>query len=540
MVSFSTGAEGLRHTPGDIFEICDNDYAGASVGGRITAADAATRSLTLDRDIELPGTGSAVMSFIGHDGNSLSASVISQPGKNRVILNSLPEGVAEGSVWGLKLPALRRRLFRCTAIQEKEDGTYAVSALQHVPEKEAVVDRGAAYEPESGTLNSVIPPAVQHLTVDTSADSSLYLAKAEWDTPRVIKGVRFLLRLTTGAGTEEDPVRLVTTATTGETQYAFRELPPGDYTLTVRAINGYGQQGDPASVAFSIQAPEAPATIELTPGYFQITVTPHQTACDASVQYEFWYSDTQLAAAADIRSKAQYLGVGPFWIKGNINPGHDAWFYVRSVNRVGKSTFAEAKGQSSNDAEGLLQVLGGKITATELGKELLETIESGGGANAQIEEVSKSWTDAEGKLNAMRMTKIGVLQDGRYYIAGIGAGIENTPDGMQSQILLAAQQTAIVDPTNGNTIPMFVARDGQVFMNEAFINKAWLSSVVVTDKMQSENYVPGKQGFILDAKANKFEFFDGTTANGTGMAAGGVKVYSNNREVVILGDISGY
>ncbi|EID3015442.1 DUF1983 domain-containing protein, partial [Salmonella enterica] len=227
-------------------------------------------------------------------------------------------------------------------------------------------------------------------------------------------------RLTTGSGKEGDPVRLVTTATTSETEYAFHELPLGDYTLTVRAINGYGQQGEPASVAFSIQAPEAPSTIELTPGYFQITVTPHQTVYDASVQYEFWYSATQLATAADIQSKAQYLGTGSFWLKVNIKPGHDAWFYVRSVNLVGKSTFAEAKGQSSDDAEGLLDILSGKITDTELGKELLEKIDSGGGANAKIDEISKSWTDAEGKLNALRMTKIGVLQDGRYYLAGIG------------------------------------------------------------------------------------------------------------------------
>ncbi|ECW2477456.1 host specificity protein J, partial [Salmonella enterica subsp. enterica serovar Florida] len=222
-------------------------------------------------------------------------------------------------------------------------------------------------------------------------------------------------------------------------------------------------------MAFSIQAPEAPSTIELTPGYFQITVTPHQTVYDASVQYEFWYSATQLATAADIQSKAQYLGTGSFWLKVNIKPGHDAWFYVRSVNLVGKSTFAEAKGQSSDDAEGLLDILSGKITDTELGKELLEKIDSGGGANAKIDEISKSWTDAEGKLNALRMTKIGVLQDGRYYLAGIGMGIENTPDGMQSQILMAAQQLAIVDPTNGNTTPMFVARDGQIIMNEAFM-----------------------------------------------------------------------
>ncbi|AXC64648.1 host specificity protein J [Salmonella enterica subsp. diarizonae serovar 59:z10:-] len=377
MVTFSVGAEGLRHTPGDIFEICDADYAGASIGGRIVAVDVVARSLTLDRDIELPGAGNAVMSFIGYDGKPLSATVMSQPEKNRVILNSLPEGVVEGSVWGLKLPALRRRLFRCMSIQEKNDGTFAVSALQHVPEKEAIVDNGASFEPESGTLNGVTPPAVQHLAVDTSADSSLYQAKATWDTPRVIKGVRFILRLTVGAGTEEDPTRLVTTATTSDNEYTFHELPYGSYTLTVSAINGYGQQGDPASVEFDIDLPEPPDFIEITPAYFSLTVAPRQKVYHPEVSFEFWFSEKQLMSADQVLAEAQYLGRGSMWIKdGLILLGTDYWFYVRSVNLVGKSAFAEASGQVKSDAEGVLELIKGQITANLLNREFLSTIEN--------------------------------------------------------------------------------------------------------------------------------------------------------------------
>ncbi|MGG6062016.1 host specificity protein J [Salmonella enterica] len=377
MVTFSVGAEGLRHTPGDIFEICDSDYAGASIGGRIVAVDVVARSLTLDRDIELPGAGNAVMSFIGYDGKPLSATVMSQPEKNRVILNSLPEGVVEGSVWGLKLPALRRRLFRCMSIQEKNDGTFAVSALQHVPEKEAIVDNGASFEPESGTLNGVTPPAVQHLAVDTSADSSLYQAKATWDTPRVIKGVRFILRLTVGAGTEEDPTRLVTTATTSETEFTFHELPYGHYTLTVSAINGYGQQGDPASVEFDIDLPEPPDFIEITPAYFSLTVAPRQKVYHPEVSFEFWFSEKQLLSEDQVLAEAQYLGRGSMWIKdGLVLLGTDYWFYVRSVNLVGKSAFAEASGQVKSDAEGFLELMKGQITANLLNREFLSTIEN--------------------------------------------------------------------------------------------------------------------------------------------------------------------
>ncbi|EBG1930689.1 host specificity protein J, partial [Salmonella enterica] len=226
-VDFSVGAEGLRHTVGDVFQIHDNDYAGASIGGRIVAVDVAARTLTLDRKVEIPERGAATLSVVGSDGLPVIMTVISHPEPDKITVNALPEGITAGGVWGLKLPTLRSRLFRCVVIREGEGGTYGITAVQHVPEKEAIVDNGAHFDLLSGTLNGVTPPAVQHLAVDTSADSSLYQAKATWDTPRVIKGVRFILRLTVGAGTEEDPTRLVTTATTSENEYIFHELPYG-------------------------------------------------------------------------------------------------------------------------------------------------------------------------------------------------------------------------------------------------------------------------------------------------------------------------
>ncbi|ECG8814009.1 DUF1983 domain-containing protein [Salmonella enterica] len=374
-VDFSVGAEGLRHTVGDLFEICDNDYAGASVSGRIVAVDVAARTLTLDREIEIPEHGAATLSSVGSDGLPVIMKVKSHTEPDKITVDVLPEGIAPGGVWGLKLPALRRRLFRCVVIREGENGTYGITAVQHVPEKEAIVDNGAHFDLQSGTLNGVIPPAVQHLTVDTSTDSSLYQAKAAWDTPRVIKGVRFILRLTVGAGTDDDPVRLVTTVTTSETEFTFHELPYGHYTLKVSAINGYGQQGDPASVEFDIDLPEPPDFIEITPGYFSLTVAPRQKIYHPDVSFEFWFSEKQLLSADQVLAEAQYLGRGSMWIKdGLILLGTDYWFYVRSVNLVGKSAFAEASGQVKSDAQGVLDLIKGKITANLLNREFLSTI----------------------------------------------------------------------------------------------------------------------------------------------------------------------
>ncbi|EDT3088624.1 phage tail protein [Salmonella enterica subsp. enterica serovar Newport] len=376
-VDFSVGAEGLRHTVGDLFEICDNDYVGASVSGRIVAVDVAARTLTLDREVEIPERGAATLSAVGSDGLPVIMKVMSHAEPEKITVDILPEGIEPGGVWGLKLPALRRRLFRCVVIREGENSTYGITAVQHVPEKEAIVDNGAHFDLQSGTLNGVIPPAVQHLTVDTSTDSNLYQAKATWDTPRVIKGVRFVLRLTVGAGTEEEPARLVTTVRTSETEFTFHELPYGHYTLTVSAINGYGQQGDPASVEFDIDLPEPPDFIEITPAYFSLTVAPRQKVYHPEVSFEFWFSEKQLMSEDQVLAEAQYLGRGSMWIKdGLMLLGTDYWFYVRSVNLVGKSAFAEASGQVKSDAQGVLDLIKGKITANLLNREFLSTIEN--------------------------------------------------------------------------------------------------------------------------------------------------------------------
>ncbi|EPX6831824.1 phage tail tip protein, partial [Escherichia coli] len=497
-VDFTLGSQGLRHTPGDIIEICDNDYAGTMTGGRILSIDAASRTLTLDREVTLPETGAATVNLINGSGKPVSVAITAHPAPDRIQVSTLPDGVETYGVWGLSLPSLRRRLFRCVSIRENTDGTFAITAVQHVPEKEAIVDNGASFEPLSGSLNSVIPPAVQHLTVEVSAADGQYLAQAKWDTPRVVKGVRFSLRLTSGKGTD---ARLVTTAITADTEHRFSGLPLGEYTLTVRAINSYGQQGEPATTTFRIAAPAAPSRIELTPGYFQITATPHLAVYDPTVQFEFWFSEKRIADIRQVETAARYLGSALYWIAASINikPGHDYYFYIRSVNTVGKSAFVEAVGRASDDAEGYLDFFKGEIGKTHLAQELWTQIDNGQLApdlaeirtsitnvsneitqtvnkkledqSAAIQQIQKVQVDTNNNLNSMWAVKLQQMKDGRLYIAGIGAGIENTPAGMQSQVLLAADRIAMINPANGNTKPMFVGQGDQIFMNDVFLKR---------------------------------------------------------------------
>ncbi|EKI2744117.1 host specificity protein J, partial [Escherichia coli] len=494
------GAEGLRHVPGDVIEICDDDYAGISTGGRVLAVNSQTRTLTLDREITLPSSGTTLISLVDGSGNPVSVEVQSVTDGVKVKVSRVPDGVAGYSVWGLKLPTLRQRLFRCVSIRENDDGTYAITAVQHVPEKEAIVDNGAHFDgDQSGTVNGVTPPAVQHLTAEVTADSGEYQVLARWDTPKVVKGVSFLLRLTVAA--DDGSERLVSTARTTETTYRFTQLALGNYRLTVRAVNAWGQQGDPASVSFRIAAPAAPSRIELTPGYFQITATPHLAVYDSTVLFEFWFSEKRIADIRQVETSASYLGTALYWIVASINikPGHDYYFYVRSVNTIGKSAFVEAVGRASDDAEGYLDFFKGEIGKTHLAQELWTQIDNGQLApdlaeirtsitnvsneitqtvnkklenqSAAIQQIQKVQVDTNNNLNSMWAVKLQQMKDGRLYIAGIGAGIENTPAGMQSQVLLAADRIAMINPANGNTKPMFVGQGDQIFMNDVFLKR---------------------------------------------------------------------
>ncbi len=667
-VDFSVGAEGLRHVPGDVIEICDDDYAGISTGGRVLAVNSQTRTLTLDREITLPSSGTTLISLVDGSGNPVSVEVQSVTDGVKVKVSRVPDGVAEYSVWGLKLPTLRQRLFRCVSIRENDDGTYAITAVQHVPEKEAIVDNGAHFDgDQSGTVNGVTPPAVQHLTAEVTADSGEYQVLARWDTPKVVKGVSFLLRLTVAA--DDGSERLVSTARTTETTYRFRQLAPGNYRLTVRAVNARGQQGDPASVSFRIAAPAAPSRIELTPGYFQITATPHLAVYDPTVQFEFWFSEKRITDIRQVETTARYLGTGSQWLVSgqNIKPGHDYYFYIRSVNTVGKSAFVEAVGRASNDPAGYLNFFRGAINKTHLGREINERIDASarrteveqlenainremtqlekdvrqraerdiaevtkkitasensitelvakksgeqslaiakvdrkvdsvsseirqtvsrsteensrqiaqvrqyvddksaqistvvakksgeqsmaiaevdrkvdrmgseirqtvsrsteensrqiaqirqyvddkgsqikqstdkklGSWNASIEQIQKVQEDTRRNLNSMWAVKLQQTRDGRLYIAGIGAGIENTSDGIQSQILMQADRIAMINPENGNTTPLFVAQGDQLFMNDVFMKKLTVDFARVTGDIRSDNFDSGSPGWRL-------------------------------------------
>ncbi|EGN3555436.1 host specificity protein J [Escherichia coli] len=316
--------------------------------------------------------------------------------------------------------------------------------------------------------------------------------------------MRFSLLLTSGSGEDS---RLVTTAITADTEHRFSGLPLGEYTLTVRAINSYGQQGEPATTTFRINAPAKPATIELTPGYFQITAVPVLAVYDPTVQFEFWFSEKRITNTAQVEKSARYLGTGSQWtVSGpHIKPGKDFWFYVRSVNLVGKSAFVEASGRASNDAEGYLGLFREKIGKLHLAQGLWELIDNSQLADemaemkttitetrneitqtvsktledqsATIQQIQRVQKDTNDDLAALYMLKVQKTKNGIPYVAGIGAGIEDTDGQPLSNILLLADRIAMINPEDGNTTPLFVAQGNQLFMNDVFLKRLFAVSI---------------------------------------------------------------
>ncbi|HHR6334832.1 TPA: TipJ family phage tail tip protein [Providencia alcalifaciens] len=112
----------------------------------------------------------------------------------------------------------------------------------------------------------------------------------------------------------------------------------------------------------------------------------------------------------------------------------------------------------------------------------------------------------QGAGYAMHSTNITIVVDGKKYnAAGMVISAELKNGQIESFIGFNANNFAFYNPVNGKMEPFLYMKNGQVFMNEAFISKAWLNEVVVTDKMTSANYVPGKMGFNIDAKTGEIE-----------------------------------
>lgn len=135
------------------------------------------------------------------------------------------------------------------------------------------------------------------------------------------------------------------------------------------------------------------------------------------------------------------------------------------------------------------------------------------GHTASITTNAQAIANVNGQLSAMYNIKVGVTSNGQYYAAGMGIGVENTPSGMQSQVIFLADRFAVTTAAGNSVALPFVIQNGQTFISASFIQDGTIENAKIGNYIQSNNYVSGVQGWRLD-KAGTFENYGSTAGEG--------------------------
>lgn len=323
-VTFSVGREGIRHFPGDIIGIADNDFAGTIIGGRILETNGST--IMLDRDIDIKNMKNAYISVTDTNMKLQKVKIQEQIKPNQlVLLNSV--NVDEYSVWGLYDNKIKPRLFKALTIAENDDGTYSITALQHEPKKEEIVDNGAKFEAENGSILGWSIPPVEQLQAEIIPESDLYQARLSWSTPRTIQNLKFEVKIY-----RDD--KLISRETVNDTEYYLSELQQGKFNATVRGVAEDGRLGDETTIVFSILPPANPTGLVLTPSSFNVAIRPVMASVSSlGTQFEFYKGTTK----AEVEAKTNYLGRAMTLTDVDCQPDTEYWYGVNAVNVVGRS-----------------------------------------------------------------------------------------------------------------------------------------------------------------------------------------------------------
>lgn len=560
-LSFQMARDAIHFTPGDIVEIMDNNYAGARMGGRIMSHSGA--DITVDAvDSTLISDGDT-MSIMGSDGKFIKHE-ISRVSGSVVTLKSAPVWVRDGTVFAISTSNLTARLFRILSIAETDNNsTYIITASQHDPNKQAIVDEGAVFEVPNDTLNGYRVPNIENLRI-LNTNSETVQTTATWETATTTKKLVFELYVYTEDG------KVVAQYETDQFRYEFYGLNAGSYTLGVRGRNENGMKGAETQVDLIIGAPLAPTSVIWTPGIFSAGIVPvMQVTATSDTSFEFWYSsETRIIDASAVEDQAQFLGRASQWTLHGLKAETMYYMYVRTRNAFGTSDFVETSGEASDDIPGLIDYVDNAIRDSGAFDHLQEGIDTNlegimqnalanhgtverqwaqyGEVQAEVLIVTTTIADVKGAMSELSTTvqaQIGsltatvnekmtasvtsdgdasafydlglqIVRDDVPYKTGMSMGIE--PDGAgsyKSTVVFAADQFGVYSGSDpGSYQYAFSVLNGQTFINEAFMNYAAITLAKIGE-LRSSNYVEGKTGTIMKADGT-FEINGGTEGEG--------------------------
>jgi len=562
-VGFSVGLDGTLARPGQIIRVADNDRAGRRIGGRLRSSTLDT--LVLDADVTayagdtitlIMPNGKAVsraIKSVGHpvtwditgitwDNGNVTLDTTGFPSEvQQVVLeDELEDLPPRHSMWAIDSPTLAVQQFRVMSVVEESSDTeikFTVSAVRHDSSKYGAIDNGSKIERPPIT---VIPPSVQppptNVTVSNDhfvdQGSAISVMTIHWEKPESAIAYEVYWRKNDGDWTFA--------GRTGTTSIDVSGIYAGRYVAKVRAINSL----DIGSVfATSVETvlngkttpPPTVSAFTAQSIVFGIKLKweiPAGLSTADLQRTEIWYSQTnQIGTATKF---GDYANPQTDLTIMGLAAGVQFFFWARLVDRIGNlgAFYGPVSGQSSSDAGPILEYLNGNITETQLSQLLLEKIDSGGGAQVEVDALKS-------ELAAMYTIKTQLTVDGRPYLAGIGVGVENDEGVITSQVLIAASRFAIVDPNTTNVFYPFVIEGNAAYIDTAFIRDGSISMLKIGQALQSDNYQAGVQGWRLD-KAGNLEFNGPAPGGGRlTMTNRAIKVYDeNNVKRVQLGDLT--
>ncbi|MCK1092119.1 host specificity protein J [Serratia marcescens] len=482
-ISFTVGLEGKIPLPGWIIAVADEMLAGRPLGGRISSVSG--RNITLDRESSAAVGERLVLNL--PSGKAEGRTIAAVSGKTVTVTTAYSETPVAESVWAIDAADLALQQFRVTGITEGEDGvSFEITAVEHDPNKYARIDTGARIEdpPISVILpGAQVPPANVQIGESSAVIQGMAVAtlRVTWD--RAESAIAY------EAEWRRDNGNWIPAPRTSTLEFEVSGIYAGRYQARVRAINPSeissvwanapemvltGKQGDPPALASFTTVGQV----------FGIVLNwEFPLGAEDTQRTEIWYS--QNADGSNKMHLGDYAYPQRSHTMTGLAAGVNFWFQARLVDKLGNTGpwTNWVQGTSSEDASEVLDYLKGKITETELGQELLGPVEDAG------------------KLKDMWSVKVGQTVDGKLYTAGIGVGVENTPEGMQSQVLILADRFAVLNTADGQgsavSVP-FAIENNQVFMNSAFIKDAAIDSAKIAQQIQSSNYIDGQRGWAID------------------------------------------
>ncbi|UGO53780.1 putative tail tip protein [Serratia phage vB_SmaS_Stoker] len=380
-VSFSTGAEGLRNLPGDVIAVADSRQYGRIIGGRILSVSEDRKSIEIDDEVEIPNNAETIIIVIGDDRKPVELLCTNNPGNAKVLnfSTTCPESLGRLSPWSLKINNSGLKLWRCVSVKENDDGTYAINCVEHVPEKNEIVDNGVKFNPPEETLYGNNLPPVENISVEAVVENPNANVRVYWDAPRTARQIRYNVRIYRSGN-------LVTNQNIDNPSFSFMADTAGTYRAEIRCLGSDGKLGDSVDVVFVIAEPSMPSDVSWRASNFTVTLRPIPGGLVTIGEvYEWFIGSTE----QEVLAMNNNLGEAFVLNQVGLKPNTEYWFGVRAVNMIGRSAIKTVLTKTAFETESLEGLIDVALPKTDYIKEMNKDIE-GLGELASLRVVDKN------------------------------------------------------------------------------------------------------------------------------------------------------